>query len=146
MGDRVLVNRVVFVKDPSVLPVGIPHSEAIETLAKNHQVVILLSHGNSYVLPNGWEMPGNVSLFEYDLDLLSITHVIGVIRDLLRDHGIEIHSRHLDNDDALPMILAGSVLTVGPNTKISFVNKPEQYTNKPSKDPIIQTETDWDLS
>lgn len=138
-----MLSRVVFVKDPTVLPLGVPHTEAIDALAKNHNVVILLSHGNRYQLPKDWLLPDNVSMFEYDLDLLSITHVVTVIRDLLREQGIEIHSRHLDNDDPMPMILAGACLTVGPNTKITFVNKPEQYTTK-YKEPIVVTDTDWD--
>lgn len=143
MGDRVLVNRVVFVKDPSVLPQGVTHSEAIDALAKNHHLVILLSHGNKYLIPPGWIVPSNVHMFEYDLSLPSIAHVTGVIRNLLREHGIEIHSRHLDNDDPMPMILAGACLTVGPNTKLTFVNKPEQYTTK-YQEPIVVADTDWD--
>lgn len=144
MEDRLLgINRVVFVKDPTILPPGVPHTEAIDALANNHQVVILLSHGNKYHFPAGWILPDNVSLLEYDLDLPSITQAVYLIRDLLRQHNIEMQSRFLDNDDALPMILAGACLTVGPNTKVTFINKPEQYTTK-YKNPIVTTDTDWD--
>lgn len=87
-----------------------------------------------------------MSMFEYDLDMASIVACVSKVRALLSRHGVDLYSRHLDNDDPMPMLLAGACLTLGPNTKVVFVNKPDQYSNiKYQRDPIIDKETDWDL-
>lgn len=39
MEANLLSNRVVFVKDPTALPHGVAHHEAIDALAKNNKVV-----------------------------------------------------------------------------------------------------------
>lgn len=147
MEAKLLVsNRVVFVKDPTALPNGVRHHEAIDALAKNNRLVLLLSHGNKYQLPTGWQLPGNVKLIEYDLTMPGIEENITKIRNILSDHGIDLYSRHLDNGDPMPMLLAGACLTLSHGTKVTFVNKPDQYINaKQDPDPISYEETDWDL-
>lgn len=145
METGVLNGRVVFVKDPTALPRGVPHTEAIDALSRNNRAVILLSHGNKYQLPKDWILPSNVSIFEYELDLDSIAEAVRRVREVLVQHGVDLHSRYLDNDDALPMLLAGACLTLGPNTKVVFVNKPDQYSNIKVSQETVRKDTDWDL-
>lgn len=138
--------RVVFVKDPTALPNGVRHHEAIDALAKNNRLVLLLSHGNKYQLPHGWLLPHNVRLIEYDLTTEAIEENVNKIRNILSEYGVDLYSRHLDNDDPMPMLLAGACMTMGPGTKVAFVNKPDQYSNaKQDPDPICYEDTDWDL-
>lgn len=140
------LGRVVFVKDPMALPNGVRHHEAVEALAKSNRVVILLSHGNKYIFPKGWLLPHNVKLIEYDLTLESVEQGVNKIRSILNGYGVDLYSRHLDNDDPMPMLLAGACLTLSPGTKVAFVNKPDQYSNaKQISDPTTYEETDWDL-
>lgn len=138
-------NRVVFVKDPTALPAGVYHHEAIEALSRNNKLVVLLSHGNKYQLPPGWILPHNCKLIEYELTLENIEQNVIKIRNMLSEHGIDLYSRHLDNSDPMPMLLAGACLTMGPGTTVAFVNKPDQFTNaKQAPEPVYE-ETDWDL-
>ncbi len=146
METQFLRQRVVFVKDPTALPNGVQHHDAIDALAKNNRVVILLSHGNKYRLPKGWLLPHNVKLIEYDLTVESIEQSVNQIRSLLRGYGVDLYSRHLDNDDPMPMLLAGACMTLSPGTKVAFVNKPDQYSNaKQETDPTVNYDADWDL-
>lgn len=137
--------RIVFVKDPSALPQKVYHHEAIEALAKNNRVVILLSHGNKYKLPKGWIPPHNVITLEYELTLENIEENIHNLKHILSGYGIDLYSRHLDNSDPLPMLLAGSCLTLSPGTKVAFVNKPDQYTSAKQEESAKYKDTDWDL-
>lgn len=146
MEAKLLNQRVVFVKDPTVLPQSIPHHEAIAALAKNNKLVLLLSHGNKYTLPLGWILPHNAIIIEYALTNEDIVQNVYRVRNLLNLHGIDMYSRHLDNDDPMPMLLAGACLTLSPGTKVAFVNKPEQYLNaKQDPDPVKFEDIDWDL-
>lgn len=141
-----LLNRVVFVKDPTALPEGMKHHTAVEALSRNNRVVILLSHGNKYNFPKGWLLPENVSLIEYEFDNKSIEAGTSQVRAMLRRHGIDLYSRHLDNSDPMPMLLAGSLMTLSPGTQVTFVNKPDQYTTAetPKREPVT-VDCDWDL-
>lgn len=139
-------SRVVIVKDPSVLPEGVRHCDAVDALANSNKVVVLMSHGNKYKFPKGWILPSNVSLLEYDLTLGSIEKCVIRLREILHTHGIELHSRHLLEADPMPMPLAGSVLVMNLGTELSFINKPSQFTEELT---IIANEdhspSDWDL-
>lgn len=141
-----VLSRVVFVKDPTALPKNVKHHEAIESLAAVNKVVILLSHGNKYILPPAWIFPHNVSLFEYEITMESIVNCVRQIKELLLKHHIGLYSRHLDNEDPMPILLAGACLTLGAGTEVSFINKPDEYTNTtvtPTK--VEQSDVDWDL-
>jgi hypothetical protein len=109
-------DRVVFIKDPSALPRGLKHPDAIDSLSKDSKLVILLSHGNKYALPPGWIMPHNVRLLEYDLDMASISKCVTTLKDLLKQHGIDVYSRHLTNTDPMPIVLAGACMTMRTGT------------------------------
>lgn len=121
------------------------HHEAVEALAKNNRVVILLSHGNKYKFPKGWMLPHNVVMLEYDLTLENIEENIHNLKNILSGYGIDLYSRHLDDGDPLPMLLAGSCLALSPGTKVAFVNKPDQYSNAKQDESIKYKDTDWDI-
>lgn len=121
------LDRVVFVKDPSVLPEGSKHHEAIDALAAANKLVLLLSHGNKYKLPEGWILPSNVRLLEYDLDMTSIQAAVIRIRDILREFGVDVHSRHLNDGEALPIPLAGAIITMNVGTQLLFLNGENSY-------------------
>lgn len=121
-------SRVVIVKDPSALPGGLKHHRAVDALATTNKAVVLMSHGNKYKFPKGWILPGNVTLLEYDLENGSIEKCVIRLREILRGHGIDVHSRHLAEADPMPMPLAGSVLVMNIGTEIAFINEPVQYT------------------
>ena len=142
---ELLNQRIVFVKDPTALPRGISHVDVVEALAKNNKVVILFSHGNKYQFPKDWTLPHNVYLLEYDLTLTSIADHVYELSTLLQRHGVDLYSRHLDNTDPMPMLLAGACLTLNPGTKVAFINKPDQYINIKQEQEIVSVETDWDI-
>lgn len=145
MEDKLRVNtQVVFVKDPTALPLELRHHEAVEELAKTNRLVILLSHGNKYQLPSGWLLPHNCYLIEYDLTVESIAENVHRIRNLLNNYGIALYSRFLDNSDPMPMLLAGACLTLSPGTTVAFINKPDQFINT-KQSPVCYEDTDWDL-
>lgn len=144
-----LLRRVVFVKDPTALPGNVSHQAAVESLAAANNLVVLMSHGNPYLFPTGWIVPHNVKQIPYDLSLPGIVAGVLQVRELLREYDITMSSRHLDNDDALPMLLAGACLTVGSGTEVAFVNKPGQFTQaKQDNTPDVYDPhtTDWDLT
>ena len=145
METQLLNQRVVFVKDPTALPEGIPHHTAVEVLAKNNKTVILLSHDTKYVFPKDWVCPENVSIIEYSLDLQSITACVIKLRELLKNAGVEIYSRHLDTGDPMPMLLAGACLTLTSGTKIAFVNQPSQFAAVKYPTDPKPVQTAWDI-
>jgi hypothetical protein len=130
------------------LPEGSRQHDAIDTLAAANSLVLLLSHGNKYKLPEGWILPGNVKLLEYDLDMTSIQAAVVRIRDILREFGVDVHSRHLDDREALPIPLAGAIITMNVGTQLVFLNGENSYTalrqkvETPSKD---EDPTKWDI-
>ncbi|NBU69870.1 MAG: hypothetical protein EBS53_00170 [Bacteroidetes bacterium] len=146
MADHVL-NRIVFVKDPTVLPENEKHHEVVDSLAKANKLVVLLSHGNKYNFPAGWILPSNVKLLEYDLEMPSIKAAVSRIRTLLREHNVEVHSRHLDERDTLPIVLSGALVAVPTGTELSFLNGQTQYvrTRKTLETPTIVEQTEWDI-
>lgn len=147
MEPKLLKSRVVFVKDPTALPQNVQHHEAVEALARSNNLVVLMSHGNPYLFPEGWIMPYNVKTIDYDLTVEGITAGVVQARDLLRTYNIDLHSRHLDNDEALPMLLAGACLTVPVATEVAFINKPSQFkTDAATTTSEEHFETIWDLS
>lgn len=143
------LDRVVFVKDPTVLPEGFKHHEAIDTLAAANSLVLLLSHGNKYKFPDGWILPANVRLLEYDLDMTSIQAAVIRIRDILREFGVDVHSRHLDDREALPMPLAGAIITMNVGTQLVFLNGENSYAalKKKVEVPVDRDEdpAKWDI-
>ena len=148
MATDVLDARIVFVKDPSVLPTDVPHHKAIEDLSSTSEAVILLSHGNQYVLPKTWVKPANVTFIEYDIENTSIEKCVVLLRELLRSLGIDVHSRHLAGQDPMPIPLAGACLVVNVGTTVSFINSQEQYTAallEGGEDPETQPSSDWDI-
>lgn len=143
------LDRVVFVKDPSVLPEGAKHNEAIDVLSAANSLVLLLSHGNKYRFPDGWVLPANVKLLEYDLDMTSIQAAVIRIRDILREFGVDVRSRHLDDREALPMPLAGAIITMNVGTQLVFLNGENSYSamkrkveTPPNKD---EDPAKWDI-
>lgn len=137
--------RVVIVKDPSIFPEGRRHDQVVDALANTHTLVVLMSHGNKYRFPKGWTLPNNASLLEYDLELGSIEECVIRLRELLRAHGIDVHSRHLENMDPMPIPLAGSVLVMNFGTEVAFINNEEQLATKLSnKDNEIHP-SEWDV-
>jgi hypothetical protein len=140
-----LLSRVVFVKDPSALPEGMPQHAAVDLLAKNNKAVILLSHDAKYVFPKDWVCPANVSIIEYALDVQSITACVIKLREILKTAGVDMYSRHLDTGDPMPMLLAGACLTLSSGTKIAFVNQPSQFATVKLPNDEKPVETDWDI-
>jgi hypothetical protein len=141
------LDRVVFVKDPSVLPEGVKHHEAIDSLAKANKLVLLLSHGNHYHLPQDWILPANVKLLEYDLDMPSIQAAVIRIRDILKQHGVDVYSRHLGGS-SLPLVLSGAVITANLGIQLAFVNGEDEYlkTHKILETPPSTSDsTEWDI-
>lgn len=147
MENAVLSTRVVVVKDPTALPEGTKHHEAIDTLAKLHKAVVLLSHGNKYKLPPGYILPANVTLLQYDLDMQSIQKCVIRLREILRQYGISIYSRHLDDEDPMPILLSGACLTMNSGTELAFVNRPDNYIEAKERPQNIPTDSmhAWDL-
>lgn len=137
--------RVVFVKDPTALPQGVRHHEAIDALCKTHDLVMLLSHGNKYHFPRGWILPTNCKLVSYEVDTASIQSGLVLLRETLAAYGIGVHSRYLDDADPLPILLSSACLTMGAGTDVTFINKPTQYNAEPTAEPIEVPESDWDL-
>lgn len=148
MADTFLSNRVVVVKDPTALPEGVKHPDAIDALAKTHKAVVLLSHGNKYWLPPGYVLPANVTVLKYDLDMASIQKCVLKLREIFREHGISMYSRHLDDDDPMPLLLSGACMTMNVGTELAFVNKPDKYieTREQRQQNAAQEEHSWDLS
>lgn len=146
--DVLTRNRIVVIKDPTALPEGAKHDEAIDALARANKVVILLSHGNKYHLPPDYVMPHNVSTIQYDLDMQSIQRCVLRLREILREHGVQMYSRHLDDDDPMPILLGGACITMNAGTELAFVNKPEKYiaTKEKLETPVSYEETEWDLT
>lgn len=141
------LDRVVFVKDPSVLPEGVRHHEAIDALAKANKLVVLLSHGNRYNLPEDWILPANVKLLEYDLDMPSIQAAVVRIRDILKQHGVNVYSRHLGGG-SLPLVLSGAVITTNLGVQLAFVNGADEYVkNHKSLEtpPSTPDPAEWDI-
>lgn len=137
--------RVVIVKDPSVLP-NKNHHLIVDALASANKLVVLMSHGNKYRFPPNWILPANVTVLEYDLESGSIEKCVIKLREVLRAHGIDVHSRHLDGADPMPMPLAGSVLVMNLGTEISFVNQSNQLTsNITSSQDSEDYSSEWDL-
>ncbi|NJL54359.1 hypothetical protein HC928_03610 [bacterium] len=137
---------VVLVKDPTALPEGFKHHEAVDALAKVSKLVVLMSHGNKYKFPKNWILPSNAVVLEYELDMGSITKCIIRLKELLREHGIDLHSRHLDGYDPMPMPLAGSVLVLNLGTNIQFINKPDEYTAPLAINPVMyDVDSEWDI-
>jgi hypothetical protein len=142
------LRRIIFVKDPTVLPEGVKHREAVEALADANKLVILLSHGNKYLFPEGWIPPANVKLLEYDLDMPSIQAAVRRVRLILKEHGVEVYSRHLDYFDALPIVLSGAVVEVPEGTELAFINGKTEYkhVHKILETPTSADEpTEWDI-
>lgn len=143
------VTRIVFVKDPTVLPDDVSHQEAVEALAKANKLVILLSHGNKYAFPEGWVPPANVKLLEYDLEIPSIQAAVRRVRLILREYEIDFHSRHLDDRDALPMVLSGAFVSLPPGVELAFVNGQTEYLkshkNLETPLPTIDQKIEWDI-
>lgn len=143
-----VLTRIVFVKDPTVLPENEKHHEVIDSLAKANKLVVLLSHGNKYNFPDGWILPANARLLEYDLEMPSIQAAVRRIRNLLREYDVEVHSRHLDERDALPIVLSGALMAVPSGTELSFLNGQTQYvrTRKVLETPVIlDQQMEWDI-
>lgn len=139
-------NNVVFVRDPTALPKSVEHAQSVDALARSYKLVILLSHGNKYSFPDGWILPSNVELLEYDLEMSSVQAGVVKLRDILRRHAIEVRSRHLDKRDPMPLVLAGSVITVPVGTDVSFVNNESDFpTIQDLELPTTGTNTEWDL-
>lgn len=142
------LERVVFVKDPSVLPEGVKHHEAIDGLAGANKLVILLSHGNKYQFPEGWILPSNVRVLEYDFDMTSIQSVVIRIRDILREFGINLHSRHLGAREVFPIPLAGAIITMNVGTQLAFINGENEYLASKSSletPPAANDPSEWDI-
>jgi len=135
------VNSVVFVKDPSVLPAG-KHDLAIDDLANKHKLVLLLSYGSPYSLPPNWILPSNVKILDCDLDLPSIQATVVRLRDILRDHGVDLYSRHLDTFDPMPIVLAGACISMNTDTQLIFLN---DLNLNNEQLPIQDVQTDWDI-
>ena len=138
-------HRVVFVKDPSILPDGLTHEEAVERLSRANSLVLLLSHGNSYRFSDGWLLPANVRMLEYDIETLSLRECAERLRGYLREAGVQLHSRHLDFREALPLVLTGSVLVTPNTTELVFINHQvelEELSELPSNAPPTNK---WDL-
>lgn len=140
------INRIVFVKDPTVLPDSVTHYETVESLAKVNKLVILLSHGNKYLFPKGWDLPKNVRLLEYDLDMPSIQAAVRKLRLILHEHDVEVQSRHLAFQDALPIVLSGALVSVPQGTELAFLNgKKDAQVHRVFDTPTIQINTEWDI-
>lgn len=142
------LERVVFVKDPSVLPEGVKHHDAVDNLATANKLVVLLSHGNKYSFPEGWILPANVRILEYDLDMSSIQSVVVRIRDILKEFGISLHSRHLGAREVFPIPLAGAVITMNVGTQLAFINGESDYLSSKAMLETPPTQNDpseWDI-
>lgn len=142
------LERVVFVKDPSVLPEGVKHHDAVDGLASANKLVVLLSHGNKYHFPENWILPSNVRLLEYDLDMTSIQAVVIRIRDILKEFGISLHSRHLGAREVLPIPLAGAIITMSVGTQLAFINGEAEYLASKAtlESPPTQNDpSEWDI-
>lgn len=143
MATRVL-NRIVFVKDPTALPEGVPHTNAVVALAAINQFVVLLSHGNKYDFPSDWIPPYNSALIEYDVSSVSdIEEKTRVLHELLKKQGVVLHSRWLDKDYALPMLLSGACLSHRDGMQVAFLNNSTHYqTNQQTETDV---DSDWQL-
>jgi len=142
-----ILDRLIFVKDPSALPVDVPHEDAIEALSRDYKLVILFSHGDDYDLPDNWIFPSNVKLIAYSLDNASIQATVIRLRDLLQSVGVKFESRHLGLE-ALPIPLSGALIHMNTDTTLVCLNSTADYfkhvkTNETKQ--TIQLKTDWDL-
>ena len=141
-----LINRIVFVKDPEVLPTNVTHADAIDSLSRTNNVVILLSHGNKYILPSDWITPHNVTFLEYELEMSSIQECVIKLREVLHSHGIEVYSRHLpDRFDVLPLPLSGALLVNNIGTELSFINNEQQFKLDKPKSDSYDFDLSWDF-
>lgn len=137
-----VLSKIVLVKNPSNLPKDISHDVAITKLARKYELVLLFCFGDEkYKLPTSYLVPHNVRIINYDYETLQ--NSLKDVQSCLRGFGVGVVSRHHSDEDPLPMLLTGSILSVPKGTELTVLSPtiPLELEEEPEED---STGT-WDL-
>lgn len=112
------MGRILVVRGPKSLPADVDHVSAISALCRDAGLVMLFSFGDDkYNLPQGFVLPTNARLIEYDYETLDAS--VDAVTSAFAHIGAAFVSRH-KMGGAMPFVLSGGVVSLPTGTQLEF--------------------------